>query len=103
MLVWILLSITIAALAQVKVPTLGPAPGTMIDVGGHKLHIRCVGLDDAKPVVILEAGGGAFSKDWTAVQSLLAARIRTCAYDRAGLGWSEPGPAPGHWPKKFSS
>jgi pimeloyl-ACP methyl ester carboxylesterase len=93
MLVWVLLSIAIAALAQVKVPNLGPAPGTRIDIGGHKLHIHCVG-PDAKPVVILEAGGGAFSKDWSTVQSLLAARIRTCAYDRAGLGWSDPGPAP---------
>jgi pimeloyl-ACP methyl ester carboxylesterase len=45
-------------------------------------------------MVIFEAGGGAFSKDWTAVQSLLKARVRSCAYDRAGLGWSEPGPAP---------
>lgn len=78
---------------QSSVP-LGPAPGEMIDVGGHRLHIHCVGPRDAKPVVILEAGGGAFSKDWTALQSMLAERIRTCAYDRAGLGWSEQGPAP---------
>jgi pimeloyl-ACP methyl ester carboxylesterase len=66
----------------------------MIDVGGHRLHIHCVGPRDAKPVVILEAGAGAFSKDWNTVQSLLAERIRTCAYDRAGVGWSEAGPAP---------
>ena len=83
----------IAGFAQSPVP-LGPAPGEMIDVGGHKLHIYCVGPHNAKPAVILEAGGGAFSKDWTAVQSLLAERVRTCAYDRAGLGWSDPGPAP---------
>jgi pimeloyl-ACP methyl ester carboxylesterase len=94
MLVWILLSIAITALAQVEIRTLGPAPGTMIEVGGHRLHLHCVGPDEAHPVVILEAGGGAFSKDWSAVQNFLAARIRTCAYDRAGLGWSDPGPAP---------
>lgn len=74
------------ALGQTK---LGPAPGTMIDVGGHKLQINCTGPRDAKPVVIFEAGGGAFSKDWTVVQSLLARQVRTCAYDRAGLGCSE--------------
>jgi pimeloyl-ACP methyl ester carboxylesterase len=28
------------------------------------------------------------------VQELLATSVRTCSYDRAGLGWSEPGPAP---------
>ena len=88
-----LVNAAIAALAQSSAP-LGPAPGKMIDVGGHRLHIHCIGPHNAKLTVILEAGGGAFSRDWTAVQSLLAERVRNCAYDRAGLGWSEPGPAP---------
>lgn len=73
---------------------LGAAPGTMIDVGGHTLHIHCFGPHEGNPVVIFEAGGGAFSKDWTVVQSLLPRQVRSCAYDRAGLGWSGPGPAP---------
>jgi pimeloyl-ACP methyl ester carboxylesterase len=75
--------------------SLAPAPGKLVDVGGHKLRIRCVGPLNGQPTVIFEAGGGAFSKDWDGVQSLLASRVRSCAYDRAGLGWSEPGPAPG--------
>ena len=87
------LGAALAGFAQSSIP-LGPAPGEMVDVGGHRLHIRCVGPHDAKPVVIFEAGGGAFSKDWAAVQTLLEKRVRTCAYDRAGLGWSDPGPAP---------
>jgi pimeloyl-ACP methyl ester carboxylesterase len=66
----------------------------MIDVYGHKLRIHCVGPQNANPVVVFEAGGGAYSEDWIAVQDLLAARFRTCAYDRAGLGRSDPGPAP---------
>jgi pimeloyl-ACP methyl ester carboxylesterase len=74
--------------------SLGPAPGRLIDVGGHKMHIRCVGPLNAKPTVIFEAGGGGISKDWIDVQELLASHIRSCAYDRAGLGWSEDGPAP---------
>lgn len=74
--------------------SLGPPPGTLISVGGHRMHIRCVGPLDAKPTVIFEAGGGGSSKDWRAVQDLTASHIRSCAYDRAGLGWSEPGPAP---------
>jgi len=72
----------------------GPAPGILVDIGGHKLHIRCVGPADAGPTVILEAGGGGSSKEWTQVQDLLSPRVRTCAYDRAGLGWSQAGPAP---------
>src|SRR5262245_41159058 len=74
----------------------GPAPGALVDIGGHKLHIRCVGPADRRPIVILEAGGGAFSSAWSQVQELLAPRVRTCAYDRAGSGWSEAGPAPRH-------
>ena len=71
-----------------------PAPGVLVDVGGHRLHIRCLGPAGEAPTVILEAGGGGSSTIWSRVQDLLAPRVRTCAYDRAGLGWSEPGPAP---------
>jgi pimeloyl-ACP methyl ester carboxylesterase len=87
-----LLIITSFGLAQPK--SAGPAPGTLVEVGNHKMHIRCEGPVDAKPVVIFESGGGGFSKDWNAVRSFLPSGMRTCAYDRAGLGWSEPGPAP---------
>jgi len=77
-----------------QTPPSGPAPGVLVDIGGHKLHIHCVGPSNASPTVVLEAGGGDYSNTWTAVQNLLSSRVRTCAYDRAGLGWSEPGPAP---------
>jgi pimeloyl-ACP methyl ester carboxylesterase len=40
------------------------------------------------PTVILEAGGGAYSAVWSAVQETLAPRLRSCAHDRAGFGWS---------------
>jgi pimeloyl-ACP methyl ester carboxylesterase len=71
-----------------------PPPGQLIDVAGHRMHIHCVGPADATPTVLLEAGGGAFSSSWNRVQELLAPRVRSCAFDRAGLGWSEAGPAP---------
>jgi pimeloyl-ACP methyl ester carboxylesterase len=66
----------------------GPPPGRLVDIGGRSLHIRCVGPPTGGPTVILEAGGGDYSNRWTAVQDLLAPRVRSCAYDRAGLGWS---------------
>ncbi len=81
-------------LTMAQQPPSGPPPGVLVDIGRHKLHIRCVGPADATPTVILEAGAGAFSKDWFLVQDILSPRVRTCAYDRAGLGWSNPGPAP---------
>ncbi len=68
-------------------------PGLMVDVGGYKLHIFCRGSGPG-PSVILDAGLGGFSMDWWFVQDQLAADHRVCAYDRAGYGWSEPGPAP---------
>lgn len=80
--------------AMAQRPPAGPAPGVLVDVGGHKLHIRCLGPAGKGPTVILEAGGGGFSSSWSLVQDLLSPRVRSCAYDRAGSGWSEPGPAP---------
>jgi cyanophycinase len=69
-------------------------PGRLVDVGGHKLYLRCVGPADGSPVVLFESGGGGSSGDWSRIQQLLSERVRSCAYDRAGLGKSEPGPAP---------
>ena len=66
-----------------------PPPGQMVDVGGYKLHINCVG--EGSPTVILDAVGGGSSTQWALIQPELAATARVCAYDRAGFGWSEPG------------
>ena len=87
------LAIAAAPGGQVPRPS-GSPPGLLIDIGSHKLHLLCVGPEGARPVVILEAGGGAYSTTWAAVQKALAPRVRTCAYDRAGLGWSQDGPEP---------
>src|SRR5690349_2931350 len=40
------------------------------------------------------AGGATRSHDCRRVQPELAQHTRVCAYDRAGMGWSDPGPAP---------
>jgi pimeloyl-ACP methyl ester carboxylesterase len=70
-----------------------PPPGAMIDVGGHRLHLHCIG--EGSPTVILDAGGGPHgSLSWRPVHAELARVTRVCAYDRAGILWSEPGPAP---------
>jgi pimeloyl-ACP methyl ester carboxylesterase len=62
----------------------------LIDIGRRKLHLYCTGK--GTPTVILMAGGGAFSIDWALVQPKVAESTRVCSYDRAGLGWSGPGP-----------
>jgi pimeloyl-ACP methyl ester carboxylesterase len=81
------LAIACAAEAQQNRPT-GAPPGSLIDVDGRSLHIHCVGSATGGPTVVLEAGAGDYSNRWAAVQDLLAPRIRSCAYDRAGFGWS---------------
>jgi pimeloyl-ACP methyl ester carboxylesterase len=69
-----------------------PPPGEMVDVGGHSLHINCVG--QGSPTVLLDAGSGGFSAQWVRVQRQVSGTTRVCAYDRAGMGWSEMGPDP---------
>ena len=64
-----------------------PRPGGLVDVGGHQLHIYCVG--SGSPTVVLEAPALGMSAAWGAVQPEVARVTRVCSYDRAGLGWSE--------------
>ena len=64
-----------------------PAPGELIDVGGHRLHVTCNGT--GRPPVVLEAGIAASSLSWAAVAPSIAAFTRVCTYDRAGLAWSD--------------
>jgi pimeloyl-ACP methyl ester carboxylesterase len=68
-------------------------PGQLIDMGGFKLHIYCEG-NGTGPAVIMDSGIGGFSLEWVPVQRILSAQTRVCAYDRAGYGWSDPGPSP---------
>ena len=67
-------------------------PGTFVDVGGHRLHARCMGA--GTPVVLLEAGIAASSLSWSLVDSEIARFTRVCSYDRAGFAWSDAASCP---------
>jgi pimeloyl-ACP methyl ester carboxylesterase len=67
-------------------------PGQLVDIGGRKLHLLCSG--SGSPTVILEASGLASYRDWLSVQPEIAKNTRVCSYDRAGMGWSDPGARP---------
>lgn len=69
-----------------------PPPGRMVDVGGHKLHLLRMGR--GSPAVIFDSPMGASHLAWSLVQPEVASFTEACAYDRAGYGWSEPGPEP---------
>ena len=65
-----------------------PAPGKLVDVAGRKLHLWCAG--QGAPTVILEASGLAPSAEWEKLLPQIGGKQRACAYDRAGMGWSDP-------------
>ncbi len=72
--------------------------GEMIDIGGRRFRVVREGpaTDGGRPTptVVFEAGSFGTAADWAVVQARLRGRMRTFAYDRAGLGYSDPGPKP---------
>lgn len=72
-----------------------PPPGELVDVGGRKMHIDCRG--SGSPTVVFESGlGTGGTIDWTLVHDKIAQTTRACAYDRAGIMWSDPKTTPQH-------
>ena len=67
-----------------------PPPGSLIDLNGRQVHVRCAG--EGSPTVILQAGH--ISLTWMSVFSEIAELTRVCTYDRPGWGWSEPASSP---------
>jgi pimeloyl-ACP methyl ester carboxylesterase len=82
-------------------PSIAPTPGGSassstdlvgdFDVEGRKMHLVCVGpTDTGEPTILLEAGGGLDSTAWGDITPVMQSTHRLCAYDRAGLGQSDP-------------
>jgi pimeloyl-ACP methyl ester carboxylesterase len=71
-----------------------PAPGKLIDVDGHLMHIYCRGA--GSPTVVVELGVGAIASSWDEIHRKMSLVTRVCLYDRAGLGYSEP---VDYWPR----
>ena len=92
------LILAIAALTGVAYQAIGsardayryPPPGQLVDVGGFRLHLYCTGV--GSPTVILNSASFDTVSDWVWLQPKVAKVTRVCAYDRAGLGWSDFGP-----------
>ncbi|WP_309087295.1 alpha/beta hydrolase [Phenylobacterium sp.] len=69
--------------------------GDLIDIGGRRLRAVRAGPEAPAPLVVCEHGAFGCAADWAVVQEKLAAKgLRSIAYDRAGMGHSEPGPLP---------
>ncbi len=66
---------------------LRPAPGRLVSVGDHRLHLLAKGT--VAPTVVIEQGAGELSRFWWPLQDKVAEFARVYTYDRAGFGWSE--------------
>src|SRR5271167_131713 len=69
----------------------GPQSLIAVD-GARRLNLYCVGT--GSPPVMLDAGSGNSMATWRHVQAEIAAITRVCAYDRAGLGFSDAATRP---------
>jgi len=67
-------------------------PGKLVRVDQHRLNIYCVG--HGSPTVVFDSGWEDWAPAWILVQPAVARWTRTCTYDRAGAGFSDPGPMP---------
>ena len=88
-----LTGLTYEAYADAKTAREFPPPGTMVDIGGRRLHLVCIGRDDPmEPTVIFEASGWGNALSASRARERLATRTRVCSYDRIGRGWSDAAP-----------
>jgi len=73
--------------------TIYAKPGQLVSTSdGTRLNFYCMGR--GSPAVIFDAAEGDWSPAWATVQPQVAKWTRACSYDRAGLGFSGPGPMP---------
>ena len=90
----LLAGLTYEAYADAQAAREFPPTGTMVDIGGRRLHLVCIGQDDAMdPTVIFESSGWGNALSASKARERLARRTRVCSYDRLGHGWSDAAPS----------
>jgi pimeloyl-ACP methyl ester carboxylesterase len=67
-------------------------PGKLVEADGTRLNLYCTG--SGSPGVVFDSGWEDWAPVWTIVQPQVARWTRACSYDRAGAGFSDPGPMP---------
>jgi pimeloyl-ACP methyl ester carboxylesterase len=75
-------------LARHRLPPPYLATGSTIVVDGFRTYLDCRGA--GSPTVVLESGLGTGASGWGFVLDWVAAKTRVCAWDRPGIGGSEP-------------
>ncbi|WP_282089746.1 alpha/beta fold hydrolase [Aquimarina algiphila] len=76
----------------------GSAPhqpsGRFVDVDGVKFHINATGKKSHKPTLVIEGGAGLSTEYYHWLSEGLKDSLRVVRYDRAGIGYSDPGTSP---------
>jgi pimeloyl-ACP methyl ester carboxylesterase len=68
-------------------------PGRIVAAAdGAQLNLYCIG--SGSPTVLFDSGWEDWAPAWAVVQPRVAKWTRACSYDRAGAGFSGPGPMP---------
>jgi len=68
-------------------------PQTLVRIGRRR-RLNLVIAGDGTPTVVFAPGLINTALEWAQVQHAVAARTRTVAFDKAGMGFSDPGPMP---------
>jgi pimeloyl-ACP methyl ester carboxylesterase len=98
LLLAVLISATVVSGQQVASGGSSPAdilyaqPGQLVSVNGFRLNLYCMG--SGSPAVVFDSGWEDWAPAWSKVQPEVAKWTRACSYDRAGAGFSDPGPMP---------
>ena len=64
-------------------------PGRFVNIGFQTMYIDCMG--NKSPTILIDVGIAGSSASWYKIAQTLSKDVRTCLYDRAGYGWSDPG------------
>ena len=89
--------LTGAAMSMIEIGRLAdahPPPGTLVDVGGYRMHILAEGDAGGGPTVIWIPGAHAQGLALHHLHAAVRGGTRSILFDRPGTGWSDPGPFP---------
>jgi len=83
-------SFTYQRIAEARDRRRFPPPGRLVDIGGRRLHLVTAG--EGSPAVVIIPALADNVLQWLPILDGVASETRACAYDRAGIGWSDPPP-----------
>ena len=71
-----------------------PAPGSLVDVGGYRMHVLAEGDPRGRAAVVWLPGGHAGAFALHHLHRAIRDEARSILIDRPGSGWSDTGPFP---------